>query len=144
MVTFTVHGRPAPQGSKKVVGSKKNGKAILVESSKGVKPWRQDVALYAFEAMRGKPLFTTAVFLEVTFFMARPASISPKKRMWPCVAPDLSKLVRSTEDALKGIVWYDDSLVVSTRSHKRYSEDGRTGAIITVRAMTEVESNEYP
>lgn len=139
-MTFTVHGRPAPQGSKKVVGGRKNGKAILVESSKGVKPWRQDVALYAFEAMRGKPLFTTAVVLEVTFLMARPASITPKKRMWPCVAPDLSKLVRSTEDALKGIVWYDDSLVVETHSRKRYSGDGRTGAIITIRAMTDADA----
>jgi hypothetical protein len=37
-LTFVVYGLPAPQGSKRSLG---NG--ILVESSKAVRPWRQDV-----------------------------------------------------------------------------------------------------
>ena len=35
---FTVHGLPAPQGSKRHVG-----KGVMVESSKYVKPWREAV-----------------------------------------------------------------------------------------------------
>ena len=44
-ISFSVLGIPGPQGSKKFVGLRKNGArkgtAILVESSKKVKPWRE-------------------------------------------------------------------------------------------------------
>lgn len=49
MITITVIGTPAPQGSKKFVGVK-NGRGILVESSKAVKPWRQAVVWAARES----------------------------------------------------------------------------------------------
>ena len=50
MIEFVVHGMPAPQGSKKFVGLSKSGRGLLVESSKKVKPWRQDVVAAAIEA----------------------------------------------------------------------------------------------
>lgn len=43
IVHFTAHGVAAPQGSKNQFGG---------ESSKRVKPWREDVARAAGEAMR--------------------------------------------------------------------------------------------
>ena len=46
-LTITVHGTPAPQGSKRHVG---NG--VMVESSKKVKPWRQDVKHAALEVIQ--------------------------------------------------------------------------------------------
>ena len=44
-----VRGDPAPQGSKKFVGMA-GGRGLMVESSKRVKPWRQDVVAAAREA----------------------------------------------------------------------------------------------
>ena len=47
---FSVIGiGPAPQGSKSFVGKNSFGKAILVESSQRVKPWRQAVSSKALE-----------------------------------------------------------------------------------------------
>ena len=49
------------------------------------------------------------------------------------VAPDATKLTRSTEDALKGVVWADDSQVVRQEVSKGYGP--RPGARIVVRKV---------
>ena len=38
MITITVLGSPAPQGSKKFVGTNAQGRGIMIESSKKVRP----------------------------------------------------------------------------------------------------------
>lgn len=45
MIEITVHGLPAPQGSKRHVG-----RGVMVESSKNVKPWRSAVVWAAISA----------------------------------------------------------------------------------------------
>src|SRR5262249_28264790 len=109
ILTFTVRGIPAPQGSKRHVG---NG--VMVESSKRVKPWRDAVRSDAVAAMSKAGIdhcgFDGPLVLDVVFYFARPKSHyrtganshllrdgAPAAPMGP---PDLSKLVRSTEDAL--------------------------------------------
>jgi Holliday junction resolvase RusA-like endonuclease len=151
---LTVHGLPAPQGSKKYVGhrfNKRYGKElpVLVESSKKVDPWRRDVAKTAMAAPPTE-LFDGPLIADMVFSMPRPkghfgtgrnaGSLRPSAPAVPFVMPDLSKLVRSTEDALKGIVWRDDSLVVAYgRLAKVYvaAEDpdalAEPGAVIRVR-----------
>ena len=136
MVTFMVWGMPAPQGSKRFMGIK-GGKGVMTESSKKVLPWRQDVGLAAEEAMRGRELLSGALVLDIVFLLPRPASVSIKKRPHPSVKPDLSKLVRSTEDALTGKVWFDDAQICSLQVSKKYSSDGRTGAEIRVFGVME-------
>jgi Holliday junction resolvase RusA-like endonuclease len=52
------------------------------------------------------------------------------------VAPDTTKLVRSTEDALKGICWRDDSQVVYQVASKEYAaRGGIPGADIKIERM---------
>ena len=49
---------------------------------------------------------------------------------------DIEKLVRSTNDALNGILFDDDRQVVSLIATKRYCEnDELSGAIITLTAL---------
>ena len=48
-LSFYVDGRPAPQGSKKYMGHR-GGKPILLESSKGLKEWREKIAWHARQA----------------------------------------------------------------------------------------------
>lgn len=125
-VTIVVYGLPGPQGSKKVVGTRtaKSGKqtAIMIESSAKVKPWRRAVA-EAAEKVRPAEVLDGAIEADVVFSMPRPkVHYRTGKRAGelkdsfadatPCVMPDLSKLLRSTEDALKGIIWADDGRVV--------------------------------
>ncbi len=118
-MTITVYGSPAPQGSKKFVGHAGNGRGILIESSKAVKPWREAVKWAARESIQDK--LVGAIEVEITFTIQKPKS-APKSRVtYPDRKPDLSKLVRSTEDALSDAgVWEDDARVVSCMARKVY------------------------
>lgn len=123
-MTFTVYGSPAPQGSKRAFVMKGTGRAVLVESSKAVKPWReavvQAVMLQSPPGARTDPiLFRGPVALDVTFTLARPKSA--KKGARPAGRPDIDKLVRSTLDALTTSgVFEDDGCVVSLIAEKVY------------------------
>jgi Holliday junction resolvase RusA-like endonuclease len=109
MSTITVIGTPAPQGSKRFVGMK-NGHGVMVESSKAVKPWRQSVVYAARES--GLKI-SGPVAVEMVFTLPKPKSAPKSRRTYPDKKPDLSKLARSTEDALSDAgVWEDDSRVV--------------------------------
>lgn len=119
-IALTVYGLPAPQGSKRHVG---NG--VMIESSKKVKPWRQDVKQAALDAVQGLTDWTPLdgpLVASMVFTFARPKGhyrtgrnahllrdAAPPR---PSGMPDLSKILRSTEDALKGVVWADDARVV--------------------------------
>ena len=105
-IGFHVVGLPAPQGSKRHVG---NG--VMIESSKKVKPWRQDVVAAALDHRPATPL-DGPLFAYMVFTLPRPKS-AVKARTAPDRTPDLSKLLRSTEDALTTAgLWADDARVV--------------------------------
>jgi Holliday junction resolvase RusA-like endonuclease len=74
------------------------------------------VAAYAREAYSGE-LLEGALELTLMFRLVKPKS---SKRKYPTVRPDLTKLIRSTEDAMKGIIWHDDSQVVLQQTKKVY------------------------
>lgn len=118
---FDVFGMPAPQGSKKFVGTTKAGRGILVESSKKVKPWRQDVkaAAEAVAEVLGATL-DGPLWVSMVFTMPKPASRPKRKRSYPDTKPDVSKLARSTEDALSdaGLIRDDARIVEYVRLAK--------------------------
>lgn len=161
-ITITVHGVPGPQGSKTPTGkyrpTKNGGRApILKESSAKVKPWRQDVkaaALLVMDGGRVQPLDGPLAVSMIFTMREQPASKPtwwPAGERWskslrwrPASTPDLSKLARSTEDALTGVVWKDDARVVEyVRLAKHYAGDGSTdvlphgsGCVIRVWRLT--------
>jgi len=118
-ITITAVGLPGPQGSKRHVG---NG--VMVESSAKVKPWRQDVKHAALDVTGALDwtALTGPLAVAMTFTFPRIKShyrtgryahlLKDTAPLQPAVYPDLSKIVRSTEDALTGIVWKDDAQVV--------------------------------
>jgi len=122
---FWVSGRPAPQGSKRHVG---NGR--MLEMSKYVAGWRAAVKAEATRQAAGWVPLDEPCWLRVGFYLARPKA--PKFPDRPGVTPDLSKLVRATEDALTGVAWSDDSRVVSTLAEKFWAGDLGPGAFIRV------------
>ena len=114
LLEVTVVGVPAPQGSKKAFVRGK--KAILVESSAKVAPWRTAVALAAVEAAgRDWQTIDGPVLLEAAFTLPRPKSAPKTLRRVPDRTPDLSKLLRSTEDALAtdSNILSDDARIVA-------------------------------
>jgi Holliday junction resolvase RusA-like endonuclease len=137
LISLTVYGRPAPQGSKRHVG---NGR--MIEMSKHVGNWRDDVRAAALVALTGKPSepLDGPLVVRMIFTIARPAAA--KKRLAPHTMPDLSKLARATEDALTSAgLWADDARVVEyTRLAKVYPGADREaldrpGAYITVDTL---------
>lgn len=50
--------------------------------------------------------------------------------LWPTSKPDIDNCVKLIADALNGILWHDDSQIVSLAVHKRYVEN----PVTTVRA----------
>lgn len=132
---ITVHGTPAPQGSKRHVGH-----GVMVESSKRLPAWRTLVTDTAWAARDGAPSIFGAVRLVVTFGFRRPKSHYRRDgSLMPAAPPfptgrnigDLSKHIRAIEDALTDAgVWRDDSQVVSIEAYKLWWDDA--GATITV------------
>jgi Holliday junction resolvase RusA-like endonuclease len=121
-IAFRVYGLPGPQGSKAFKGMSHAGHAILLESSKKVKPWRTAVSFAARDAIdQREPWAPLDGPLTVTmfFYLPRPKS-APKHVLYPTKYPDLSKLIRSTEDAMTDAsVWADDARV------RLYKETGK-------------------
>lgn len=106
---IVVYGTPAPQGSKRHIG-----RGVMVESSKKVKPWREDVRAAALAAKPAgwRPL-DGPLAAQMVFTLRKPTSAPKRRRTWPDRYPDISKLIRSTEDALTSAgIWADDARVV--------------------------------
>ena len=113
-------GRPAPQGSKKLV---RHGR--MIESSKYVAPWRKRIAAAA--ALQQPEMLPRApVVADLQFVLPRPVQ-TPKRAPTPPAVKrngDLDKLVRAVFDALTGIWIEDDCLIVELHATKRIAELG--------------------
>lgn len=141
VLTITVYGIPGPQGSKRFMGIK-GGRGVMVESSKKVKPWREDVKAAAEAVRAGRPPIDGPLLVHMTFTLPKPTSAPKTRKTWPMRTPDLSKLARSTEDALTAAgIWADDARVVEYGTlAKRYPNEGHgaleaPGVIITIERM---------
>lgn len=113
----------------------------MIESCRNLKPWRLLVTDAAVAA--GVPLIRGPVTLSLVFLFLRPAghyrkngTLKPSAPRWMSVRPDLSKIQRSTEDALTGCLIEDDARIVSCNASKRYCVgDERPGALVSVVAL---------
>lgn len=139
---IVVHGTPAPQGSKKGGYSAKTGKTFVYEqNSKTQKSWRQDVIAAAVQMREAAKLETLdgPMYVVVTFRLPRPASVNIRRRPFPCVKPDMDKLLRNTLDGLtQAGVYRDDAQIVKIFAEKRYATDdpdGSPGASIRVGVL---------
>ena len=144
VIRLTVRGTPAPQGSKSFKGMSNAGRAILTESSKKVRPWRQDVkaAAEAWRDRAGRAPIDGPIVVRMTFTLPKPKSAPKTRRTYPMRTPDLSKLARSTEDALTDAgIWSDDARVIGySKLWKTYPNEDvdaldTPGVVIEVREV---------
>ena len=128
----------APQGSKKHVG---NG--IMIETSKRLKSWRNQVELRA--KLVANELIQEPVEVGVVFWFKRPLKQYLSNGMVRQDAPvyitnknkgDLDKHCRALLDSLTGSAFADDSQVVSLHAVKKYCDtESKTGADITIKTL---------
>lgn len=136
--SFFCPGEPRPGGSKRAFVNPKTHRAVIVEDCKTSKDWRATVAMCASENI--KDPIMGAVSMKIAFTFLRPKGhfgtnglLRKSAPMFKTTKPDATKLTRSTEDAMKGIAWRDDSQVVDQHVGKYYGE--QAGAWITIEEM---------
>jgi Holliday junction resolvase RusA-like endonuclease len=143
LAKFFVSGIPKPGGSKTAFPIRgKDGKmhVIVTDASKN-KNWRSDVKSACLRVWDREPTIQP-LSLKVCFYMPylkahyrtgkHKEELKPSAPIWPKTKPDLTKLLRSTEDALTGVLWVDDAQIVKMEMEKRYSK--RPGADIEIYA----------
>jgi len=142
-IEFFVPGIPATSGSKTpfIYKDKNSGKnrVAMAPANKRQKPWMSDVKAFAVEAYKGDPV-TVQVGLYIDFYLPRPKShyrtgknsdrLKDSAPDRPTGKPDSIKLTRALEDSLKGIIWRDDSQVVTHHIERYYSR--KPGAQVTI------------
>ncbi len=101
--------------------------------------------------VQAPPFVQTALKVSITFRLTRPGGhwgkgkkagkLVPSAPKYPSGKPDIDKLARSTLDSLTGIVFDDDSRIVTLVLEKTYATPGNEGAIVSIR---EVDFEQLP
>lgn len=135
MIKFTVFGEPVAQGRPRFL--RKTGRAYDPEKSRTFKDY---VRLASLEVKPDVPL-DGPLSLVVTVYKSVPKSLSKKKQaaalageLQPTTKPDLDNLIKGIKDAVKGIIWKDDSQVVNLYAAKWYSDRPRVE--VTIKEAT--------
>lgn len=68
---------------------------------------------------KGFEMYECPLHVIVQFYLAKPKSVK-KTHEYPIGRPDLDNYVKLISDAMNGIIWKDDSLIVSLTAEKRY------------------------
>jgi len=123
-VMFTIPGVPVGKGRPRF--SRQGGKVRTHTPEKTVN-YESLVRLAASQAMAGHDLLTRPVSLFLTMHMPIPASWSKRRHelaarglIGATVKPDLDNVCKSIADAMNGIVYLDDKLIVSATIVKQY------------------------
>ena len=133
VIEFFVPSRPIPGGSKR------KGKAgQIIAANPKTAAWMSVVRVAAIDAYKGD-LLDGPLGFQMTFCLKRPKNhfnakgqLKPNAPKFPIVIPDLTKMIRSTEDALTGICWHDDCQVVHQITKKLYCFSEAEGAEIKI------------
>lgn len=129
-IIFFVNGVPKPSGSKRGFFIPKLKRVIIVDANPNSKDWKIDVKHAASEHYSG-PLLECPLRVSMAFFMVRPKShyrsgknihlLKEGAPEFPAQKPDVLKLCRGVEDAMTGIIYQDDSQIVTEYLTKRYA-----------------------
>jgi Holliday junction resolvase RusA-like endonuclease len=140
-IEFTVLGQPQPRGSKQAVLIPKRGGGFIEKNGRPIvatkddnprsRDWMNSVRCAARSAYQGD-LIRGPVSVHVAFFLPRPkchfgtgrnaTSLKGSAPEHHAQKPDCDKLLRGTLDALKGVVWVDDSQVREISASKNWTQ----------------------
>ncbi|WP_339294367.1 RusA family crossover junction endodeoxyribonuclease [Paenibacillus sp. FSL W7-1279] len=128
MIQFTVYGEPVAQGRPKFSTAGGFVKAYDPAKSRDYKDY---VRLAASEHAPAR-LLEGPIGMMLTIYRSMPKSFSKRKaeaaeagELRPTTKPDVDNYLKGVKDALKGIIWKDDSQVVEVFVQKRYSSRPR-------------------
>lgn len=128
VISFTVYGEPVAQSRPKATTA---GGFIRMYDPKKSKDFKNYVKLAASECAPNV-LLEGPLKMKVDVYRPIPKSLSKKKaaqaesgELRPTSKPDADNYLKSIKDALKNVIWKDDSQVVEVTVCKWYSERPR-------------------
>ena len=115
-----VRGIPKAQARARAFAFKKGERThVRMYDPETSRDWKRTVAHEAALAWAQPPL-SGPVMVDLRFALPRPKSL-PKRVLHHVKKPDLDNLAKAVKDALRGIVYNDDSQVVCLKVSKAYS-----------------------
>jgi Holliday junction resolvase RusA-like endonuclease len=128
MIKFTVYGEPVAQGRPKATTI---GGHVRMYDPKKSSDYKDYVKLVASEKAP-KSLLEGALTMVVKIYRPMPKSFSKRKSdqaeqgmLRPITKPDADNYLKAIKDALKNVIWKDDSQVVDVQVSKWYSDRPR-------------------
>jgi Holliday junction resolvase RusA-like endonuclease len=139
MVTFMVEGTPVPKGRPRFA---RRGKFVSTYSPKTTVDYETKVSEAAKAAMGSSEPLETPVGAYIYITLPIPASYS-KKRIQACLSgqerptkkSDIDNYCKAVFDGMNGIVFADDSQVVSLHSTKVYGTVGMVEVMVKEELM---------
>lgn len=106
------------------------GRFIRVYDPPKTAKFKRELKQLAVDKMQGKDKFDSAISVTIRFFRKVQKSISKKEHarrtkghVRPIIKPDLDNYIKSTLDALNGVIWTDDATIVELNTSKWYADD---------------------
>lgn len=135
---FIIEGNPRGQGRPKATIRGRH--ASVYEDSKD-RIYKNNLAAQVV-AQRPEYIQDAPITLTALFYLPRPKYHYNSKgqvkdrfiNARPTGKPDLSNLIKGAEDALNGIVWSDDSLIVGYGDSGKHYADTKPHIVLEVRA----------
>lgn len=121
---FVVFGDAVPQGRPRAF---RRGQFIGFYDPKESKSWKETVKWQAIQFKihhKIDKLLETPLIMSLQFYLQRPRSL-PKKVIYHTKKPDLDNLIKGIKDALKGIIYRDDSQIIHLIASKDYGSTPR-------------------
>lgn len=124
---FTVVGAAQPKGSARAFVPKGWTRPVITSANPSLKAWEQVVRAELQRVMGDADrtllmtLFDAPIALSFVFHLPRPRS-APARVRHHLTRPDLDKCIRGLIDALSGVVFRDDSRVVSITAQKVFAQ----------------------
>lgn len=127
-IEFIVYGEPVAQGRPRATTI--NGRVKMYDPKKSSE-YKNYIRLVASQHAP-KELLDGPLQLDVKIYKPTLKSFSKKKKemaeqgiLRPTTKPDVDNYVKAIKDALKNVIWKDDSQVVDLQVSKYYSEKPR-------------------
>lgn len=113
------------------------GRSIRVYDPPKVSKYKKQLSQLARLQYNAEPL-DGMLAVDIKFYRRVQKSLSKIERSRrlsgvhrPIVKPDLDNYIKSTLDALNGILWTDDAHIVDLHAHKYYSDDPHIEITVT-------------
>jgi len=127
-LTITVYGVPVAQGRPRFF---RRGDHVGAFDPKASKDYKASIRMQAIEQMvrTGRhgampPLNEGAMAMEVHAYLPRPKTLSKRVRHHT-KRPDADNIAKGCKDALKGVVYRDDSQIIDLHVSKEYGDPPR-------------------